>query len=166
VKRGQRYAGRVTAVRVVLVVALLVLSGCGGEDEPPPPTVEARFADDLKVRRGDPVRVAGVDIGQVDEVRREGAETVLVLRREKPAWFVTQRAEVKVRPRIFEEGRFFLDLGPALAEGGPELQDGDSIPVSRTSLPPSYDELLQDPDRRKELKEFYDEYKGDARPKP
>jgi phospholipid/cholesterol/gamma-HCH transport system substrate-binding protein len=146
---------------------VLALAGCGGDgNKPPAPTVEARFDEELReVRRGDPVRVAGVEVGRVDEVRREGGETVLVLRREKPAWVVSERAEVKVRPRIFAEGRYFLDLGP-LPDGGPELEDGDTIPATRTSLPALRSDALQalDDKDRKELREFYDEYKGDAQP--
>ena len=50
-------------------------------------------------------------------------------------------ATLKIRSRIFLEGNFFVDLTPGTPEGE-ELEDGDTIPVTRTSTPVQLDELL------------------------
>ena len=56
---------------------------------------------------------------------------------------------VKIRPRIFLEGNFFLDLQPG-SPSSPELDDGGTIPITQTSTAVQLDEILtslQAPDR-------------------
>ena len=48
---------------------------------------------------------------------------------------------MKIRPRIFLEGNFFVDLTPG-TPGAPELDDGDTITVTQTSTPVQLDQVL------------------------
>ena len=50
-------------------------------------------------------------------------------------------ATVKIRPRIFLEGNFFVDLRPGSA-GSPELDSDEQIPMSQTFSPVQIDQIL------------------------
>ena len=50
-------------------------------------------------------------------------------------------ATAKIRPRIFLEGNFFVDLRPG-TPGAPELDDGDAIPIAQTATPVQLDQVL------------------------
>src|SRR5687768_9423675 len=66
-------------------------------------------------------------------------------------------ATLKIRSRMFLEGNFFVDLSPG-TPGGDEVDDGDTIPVTRTSTPVQLDELLTalQTDDRERLQELLD----------
>ena len=129
---------------LVVCAAVLALAGCGSSDDGErerPTTVEAVFENaPASLRAGDPVRVAGVEVGVVESVRRDEGDTVVEMR-QKPRlpsgdWpTIASEAHARILPRIFEEGRFFIDLGPTTKSGN-VLRDGDRIPASRTSVAP------------------------------
>ena len=48
---------------------------------------------------------------------------------------------MKIRPRIFLEGNFFVDLKPG-TPAAPTLDDGDTIPITQTSTPVQLDQIL------------------------
>ena len=50
-------------------------------------------------------------------------------------------ATVKIRPRIFLEGNFFVDMQPG-TPGAPTLGDGDTLPITQTSTPVQLDQVL------------------------
>jgi hypothetical protein len=50
-------------------------------------------------------------------------------------------ATAKIRPRIFLEGNFFVDLEPG-TPSAPELESGDTIKVTQTATPVQLDEVL------------------------
>ena len=50
-------------------------------------------------------------------------------------------ATLKIRPRIFLEGNFFVDLTPG-TPSAPTLDDGDTIPVTQTATPVQLDQVL------------------------
>jgi hypothetical protein len=67
-------------------------------------------------------------------------------------------ATAKIRPRIFLEGNFFVDLRQGTPQA-PVLEDGDMIKVTQTSTPVQLDEVLtalQD-DPREDLKTVLEE---------
>jgi phospholipid/cholesterol/gamma-HCH transport system substrate-binding protein len=89
------------------------------------------------------VRVAGVDVGQVDKIERyRNTKMALVTMRiadnGRP---IHSDATLKVRPRLFLEGNFYVDLKPGTAEA-PELADGGMIPVTQTARPVQLDQIL------------------------
>jgi hypothetical protein len=62
---------------------------------------------------------------------------------------IREDAQVEIRPRIFLEGNFFLNVRPG-SPSAPELADGSTIPISHTSTAVQLDQLLttlQAPDR-------------------
>ena len=89
-----------------------------------------------------PVRIAGVDVGKVKKTERgPGATTIVTMKLEEDALPLHRDATLKVRPRIFLEGNFFLDLNPG-TPSAPLLSEGDTIPLSHTAVPVQLDEIL------------------------
>ena len=135
------------ALLVVVWLAAVLAAGCGGSADAPrePPTIQrgatefhAAFDDAVPdaVRRGTPVRVAGVDVGRVVAVRRGGAGAVVRLRvRRWPAavgaWPVRADARLKIYPRIFRRDAYFLTLDPG-TRAARALPQGGRIPATRT----------------------------------
>jgi virulence factor Mce-like protein len=107
-------------------------------------TVRAEFSDASTLAPGAPVRVAGVNIGTVTEVRsrRPGARVALVTMRVEGAGRpVHADARATIRERTQLEGNEFVDLAPG-TPSAPELGDGATIPVSRTAAPVQLDQVL------------------------
>jgi phospholipid/cholesterol/gamma-HCH transport system substrate-binding protein len=115
--------------------------------------LRAVFASAPEIGTRSPVRIAGVEVGKVTRVERgEGATAVVTMELDDAALPVHADATVRVRPRIFLEGNFFLDLRPG-TPGGRELDEGDAIPVAQTSAAVQLDEVLSalDSDTRASL---------------
>lgn len=94
------------------------------------------------VRPGSPVRIAGVDVGAVRSVERGPGTTVLVdMEIEDKGRPVHRDATAAIRPRLFLEGNFFVELEPG-SPGAGDLEDGGSIPLAQTSVPVQFDQVL------------------------
>jgi phospholipid/cholesterol/gamma-HCH transport system substrate-binding protein len=116
-------------------------------------TVQAVFPSANGIRSGSPVRVAGVNVGEVTGVGRveAGRQAALVtMRIDKKGLPIHRDATLKIRPRIFLEGNFFVDISPG-SPSAPALGDGDRVPINQTSAPVQLDQVLsalQAPTRR------------------
>lgn len=140
-----------------------VLGGCdfNGHDHPDPGAppgyqIEVSFPSlPRSVDAGTPVRIAGIDVGKVTAVRR-GKRDVLAATLEPKALPVYRDAVVKLRPRIFQEGAYFVDLEPGTARA-PPLPDGGRLTGTQ---PVSYDQVLKalEHDKPKDLREFVKRY--------
>jgi phospholipid/cholesterol/gamma-HCH transport system substrate-binding protein len=122
--------------------------------------VKAAFTSSNNLRSGSPVRIAGVEVGRVtgvEKARGEGA--VVTMRIADEGRPVHTDATAKIRPRIFLEGNFFVDL-TAGSPSAPELRDGATIPVQQTATPVQLDEVLTalQSDTREDLKVLLREY--------
>src|SRR4051794_37475974 len=105
--------------------------------------VKAAFKSANNLKPGSPVRIAGVEIGKVQKVERgrKGDEGVLVdMRINKNGRPLHRDARFKIRPRIFLEGNFFVDVQPGHV--GKEVPDGHTFPVNQTDTPVQLDEVL------------------------
>jgi phospholipid/cholesterol/gamma-HCH transport system substrate-binding protein len=105
--------------------------------------VNAVFEDAENIKPGSPVRIAGVNVGVVKKVQRTGSGDAAVVQMElkDTALPIHKDATAKIRPRIFLEGNFFIDLKPGTPRG-PTLDDDDTIPVTQTASPVQLDEVL------------------------
>jgi phospholipid/cholesterol/gamma-HCH transport system substrate-binding protein len=122
--------------------------------------VKAAFATSNNLRPGSPVRIAGVEVGNVTAVERAGREgAVVTMRIDDAGRPVHSDATAKIRPRIFLEGNFFVDL-TAGSPSAPELEDGATLPVQQTATPVQLDEVLTalQSDAREDLKVLLREY--------
>jgi hypothetical protein len=68
-------------------------------------------------------------------------------------------ATMKIRPRIFLEGNFFVDLQPG-SPSAPDVKSGDTLPINQTSTPVQLGDLLTalQSDTRSDLKTLIYEY--------
>ena len=92
-----------------------------------------------------PVRIAGVNVGKVTGSRTpsDGAQAAVVtMRIERKGLPIHRDATVKIRPRIFLEGNFFVDVQPGSPIGADGCDDGDRIPVDQTAAPVQLDQVL------------------------
>ncbi len=89
-----------------------------------------------------PVRIAGVEVGKVKSVERGPGRTAIVtMRIDEDALPLHKDATLKVRPRIFLEGNFFVDLHPG-TPGAAKMEEGDTIPLASTDTPVQLDQVL------------------------
>ena len=105
--------------------------------------LQAVFESSNSIRPGSPVRIAGVNVGKVKKVERAGSSdaAVVTMELDKKALPIHKDATLKIRPRIFLEGNFFVDLKPG-TPSSPTLSDNDRIPMTQTSRPVQLDEVL------------------------
>jgi phospholipid/cholesterol/gamma-HCH transport system substrate-binding protein len=106
-----------------------------------PYELQAVFSNANNLAVNSPVRVAGVTVGKVTGVEaKEGSSaSVVKMALTDEALPIHEDATAKIRPRIFLEGNFFVDLKPGSAQTG-EL-DGQ-IPISQTASPVQIDQIL------------------------
>ena len=95
-------------------------------------------------RHNSPVRIAGVDVGKVIATERDGDATTVTFTVDGSGQPIHDDAFAAIRPRIFLEGNFFVDLDPG-SPSAPSMDSGDTIPVSRTSTAVQLDEILDRP---------------------
>ncbi|HUC06922.1 MAG TPA: MlaD family protein [Solirubrobacterales bacterium] len=103
--------------------------------------LRATFSNGVNIATNSPVRIAGVDVGRVISTERDGDATTVTFTVEGKGRPVHDDAFAAIRPRIFLEGNFFIDLSPG-SPSAPELGSNDTIPVSRTSTWVQIDEVL------------------------
>ena len=162
-----RKGGRFTPLKAGLIGAavILVLVFFGFTRYNPfasPFKMVATFQSANNLQPRSPVRVAGVDIGKVKKVEPipggSGAARV-EMEIEKKGLPIHKDAHLKIRPRIFLEGNFFVDVQPG-TPSSPNLESGDTIPVQQTATPVQFGELLTalQSDTREDLRTFLLEY--------
>ena len=103
--------------------------------------LKATFSNSANVALNSPVRIAGVEVGRVISSERDGNATTVSFTVEESGRPIHTDAFAAIRPRIFLEGNFFVELDP----GSPSARDMDSgatIPVSHTSTAVQLDEVL------------------------
>lgn len=103
--------------------------------------LKATFSNSANIAKNSPVRIAGVDVGKVISSSRDGDNTTITFTVEGKGRPIHDDAFAAIRPRIFLEGNFFVELDPG-SPSAPEMGSGDTIPVSRTSIAVQLDEIL------------------------
>ncbi len=103
--------------------------------------LKATFSNSANIADKSPVRIAGVEVGQVISSSRDGNDTVVTFTVEGSGRPIHSDAFAEIRPRIFLEGNFFIELNPG-SPSAPEMSSGATIPVSRTSTAVQLDEVL------------------------
>jgi phospholipid/cholesterol/gamma-HCH transport system substrate-binding protein len=105
--------------------------------------VKAVFDSSNSIRKNSPVRIAGVNVGKVKAIERQpGTDAAVVtLEIQDKGLPIHKDATARIRPRIFLEGNFFVDLQPG-TPATPTIDDGDTLPVSQTAAPVQLDQVL------------------------
>lgn len=124
--------------------------------------VKAAFKSSNNLRPDSPVRIAGVEVGKVTKIEpagKRGEDGALVTMRIKDNGRpLREDAQFKIRPRIFLEGNFFVDVQPGTRGG--EVAKNHVFPVNQTDTPVQFDEVLSalQTDTREDLKLLLREY--------
>ncbi|HYF25345.1 MAG TPA: MlaD family protein [Baekduia sp.] len=104
--------------------------------------LRAAFTDAANVKKNAKVRIAGVDVGKVTAVERgPGGGATVVMAIQDSGLPLHRDASAKVRPRIFLEGNYFVDLQPG-SPSQPALDDGATLPATQTAAPVSFGQVL------------------------
>jgi phospholipid/cholesterol/gamma-HCH transport system substrate-binding protein len=108
-----------------------------------PYELKATFANANNLAANSPVRVAGVTVGKVTKIEtKEGSSaSTVTMALTDDALPLHKDAQAKIRPRIFLEGNFFVDLKPG-TPGSPVADSGTEIPVTQTYSPVQIDQIL------------------------
>ncbi len=117
--------------------------------------LNAQFASALNIKPKSPVRIAGVDVGKVTGIERRGKTGLVKMEIESKGLPIHSDATVKIRPRIFLEGNWFVELQPG-TPSAKTLSSGSTLPITQTSDPVQIDQVLDalNTDTRKNLQEF------------
>ena len=127
---------------------------------------KATFSSANNLKPNSPVRIAGIEVGKVKKVEPipegNGAAQV-TMQVEEVGLPIHKDAQLKIRPRIFLEGNFFVDVNPG-TPASPELGKGETIPVNQTDTPVQFGQVLTalQSDTREDLKTFLREYGENA----
>ena len=166
-KRGRRVPS--WAIGLVLVVVLTIASLWAFTKQVPWHSayeVKAVFASAQNLRPSSPVRIAGVEVGKVTEIQHlTAAETdevtaqadgtqpaladgapapqaaIVTMELEEDARPIREDSTFKLRPRLFLEGNYFVDLEPGSPNAG-EVEDGHTFPVNQTAYSVQLDQIL------------------------
>jgi phospholipid/cholesterol/gamma-HCH transport system substrate-binding protein len=143
---------------VIALVVILVATFLGFTKDLPftrPFEIKAVFESANSIRANSPVRIAGVTVGKVKSITaQEGTEAAVVtLQIDDRGLPLHTDATAKIRPRIFLEGNFFVELTSG-SPSKPDLAAGDTIKVTQTATPVQLDQVLTalQSDTRRDLK--------------
>src|ERR671933_2139538 len=107
-----------------------------------------------------PVRIAGINVGKVRKVEPiKGGGALVTMAIEKPGLPIHKDAQFKIRPRIFLEGNFFVDIQPG-TPSSPSYKSGDVVPATQVSTPVQFGQILTafQADTRTDLQDLLYEY--------
>src|SRR3954469_2459428 len=147
-------------VAIVIIVVAVFFGFSRANPFHHPYQLKAAFASANNLKTRAPVRVAGVTVGEVKKVEPiKGGGAMVTMAIEKSGLPIKKDAQLKVRPRIFLEGNFFVDISPG-TPSAKNLKSGDTVPVQNTSTPVQFGQLLTalQSDTRQDLQTFLYEY--------
>jgi virulence factor Mce-like protein len=131
-------------------------------------TVKAVFQDAQLIRAKSPVRIAGVDVGEVTKVEHLSDENgngqdaaVVTMKIDEAGRPLGEDTTMALRPRLFLEGNLFVDINPG-TPGSEELDSGSVIPMEQTAISVQFDQVLTSLQApiREDLQIFLKEFGG------
>jgi phospholipid/cholesterol/gamma-HCH transport system substrate-binding protein len=141
--RISNLAAGIIAVVVLAAVSYLVFGG-GLPFGSPPFVLKAVFTTPTQLHIPSPVRIAGVDVGQVVSVKpfpnSQGA-AVITMNINNNGLPIHSNATANIRSRIFLEGNFYVDLHPG-TPSAPSLSSGATLPAANTAGTVQLDRVL------------------------
>jgi phospholipid/cholesterol/gamma-HCH transport system substrate-binding protein len=145
----KRRRGRLSSFTAGLLGAIFIFVVCylvfGGSlpFSGSPFQLKAVFTTNTELHIPSPVRIAGVDVGQVTSVDRIPNSTAATVTMEidRNGLPIHADATANIRSRIFLEGNFYIDLHPGTPEA-PVLGSGHTLPAANTAGPVQLDRVL------------------------
>jgi phospholipid/cholesterol/gamma-HCH transport system substrate-binding protein len=164
-KKARRNGGMSPAkAGIIALIVIIVLTFEGFTRLNPfrsPFELKATFTSVNNLQPKSPVRIAGVNVGVVKDVKAlgSGKGVTVTMEIQDTGLPIHKDANLKIRPRIFLEGNFFVDIQPG-TPAAPNLKSGETIPFQQTSTPVQLGDLLTalQSDTRSDLKTLIEEY--------
>jgi ABC-type transporter Mla subunit MlaD len=129
-----------------------------------PYELTATFANANNLKPNSPVRIAGVQVGSVKKVEPidgDSGAALVTMEIEDEGLPIHEDARLKVRPRVFLEGNFFVDVQPG-SPSSPERESGSDNPIkiTQTAAPVQLGDVLSalQSDTRSDLQVILKEY--------
>jgi phospholipid/cholesterol/gamma-HCH transport system substrate-binding protein len=141
--RISKLAAGVIAI-VVIATACYFVFGGSSPFAKQPFQLKAVFTSETQLHIPSPVRIAGVDVGQVTSVEHMKGSTqagVVTMSINDNGLPIHADATVKIRPRIFLEGNFYVDLQPG-TPAARDLNSGATLGAGQASGPVQLDRVL------------------------
>ena len=106
-------------------------------------TINAVVRNSNLLGPGSPVRIGGVTVGKVTSTGRyrNTKLATVTMQIDDTSQEIHSDATITIRPRLFLEGNFYVQLAPGTPDA-PALGDGGTIPVDHTSDPVQIDQLF------------------------
>jgi virulence factor Mce-like protein len=161
-RRGVGFSPAKAGVIAIVVIALATFWGFTRFNPfKSPYELKATFHSANNLQPKSPVRIAGVNVGVVKEVKPlgDGKGAQVTMEIEDTGLPIHKDAQMKIRPRIFLEGNFFVDIQPG-SPSAPVMKSGETVPVQQTSTPVQLGDLLTSlqSDTREDLRTLIFEY--------
>ncbi len=146
----RRHQPRVSNLAAGLIATVVILGVCylvfGGSlpFRSSPFTLRAAFTVETQLHLGSPVRIAGVNVGtvtSVDRVSSSSTAAVATMTIQSNGLPIHADATADIRPRLFLEGNFYVDLHPG-TPAAPTVRSGHTLPASQTTGPVQLDRVL------------------------
>ena len=92
---------------------------------------------------GSPVRIGGATVGKVTSTGRYGNTdlALITMQIDDTSQEIHSDATIAIRPRLFLEGNFYVQLAPG-TPAAPAMKDGGTIPADHTVYPVQVDQVL------------------------
>jgi phospholipid/cholesterol/gamma-HCH transport system substrate-binding protein len=135
VSRGWRYVSLAMVLATVAAAAFVVLRGSA-----PSRLVVAHFASTVGIHDGSDVRVLGVKVGEVVQVRPDGRTVRVEMRYDADTPVPADVRAVVVPPSVVSDR--YIQLTPAYGQGT-VLADGADLPLDRTAVPLELDDVYR-----------------------
>jgi ABC-type transporter Mla subunit MlaD len=129
---------------VVIAAACYLVFGGSLPFSGSPFVLKAVFTSNTQLHIPSPVRIAGVDVGEVTSVNyipHSRNAAVVTMDINKNGLPIHSNATALIRSRIFLEGNFYVDLEPG-SPSAPAVASGATLPASNTSGPVQLDRVL------------------------
>ena len=148
--RKRRHRSRISNAVAGSVAAVVILAACWLVFGGPTPwggggyKLKALFTVQTQLHLDSPVRIAGVNVGKVTAIRRVGGNSpaaVVTMTIDHNGLPIHSNATLNIRPRLFLEGNFYVDLQPGTPRS-PTLRSGGTLPAGHTSGPVQLDRVL------------------------
>jgi phospholipid/cholesterol/gamma-HCH transport system substrate-binding protein len=131
----------ISAIAILAIVFVTYYAFNQGLPFVPQFTLHALVNNSVNVRGGDPVRIAGIDVGTVQGTSPAGRLTNIAFTVNGSGRPVHTDATVRVRDRLFLEGGYYLELDPG-SPTAPVAHEGFTIPPAQTSTPVQFYKVL------------------------
>ena len=129
---------------IVILAAFYAVFGGSLPFSGSPFVLKAQFTTPTQLHIPSPVRIAGVGVGQVTSVDRvpgSSSAAVVTMDIDSNGLPLHEDATANIRPRLFLEGNFYIDLHPG-TPSSPTLTSGTVLPAANTAGAVQLDRVL------------------------